>query len=100
MQITRSHSDESTFALAGRFDAHEVAGFRGALEPSLHEHGTRINLDLTNVIFIDSTALAELVRAMKQARLHDGDVVLVGLSDPVRVILELTRLDRALTIAA
>ncbi len=99
-QSTASHAVE--LRLAGRFDAHEVDTFRAILGQILDGSGsgaaTRVLVSLAEVEFIDSTALAELVRGMKHCRERDGDLILVSPSDPVRVILELTRLDLAFTI--
>ncbi len=84
--------------LSGRFDAHEADAFRTSFESIVSAHGGDVHLDLAAVDFIDSTALAEIVRAMKRCREGGHELVIVGVSDPVRVILELTRLDQALTI--
>ena len=55
-------------------------------------------MNLENVVFVDSTALATLVQAMKRCRQLDGDLRLSNLKQPVRMIFELTRLDRAFEI--
>lgn len=84
--------------LAGRFDAFETDTFRETID-SLHSaSNTTLSVDLHDVQFIDSSALAELVRAMKHCREAQGELFLCRLSDPVRVILELTRLDAAFEI--
>ncbi len=84
--------------LNGRFDAHETDAFRATFD-GLNDDGIHhITVGLGDVEFLDSTALAELVRGMKRCRENGGDLVLSSLSDPVRVILELTRLDAAFTI--
>jgi anti-sigma B factor antagonist len=54
-------------------------------------------VDLASVVFVDSSALAELLRSQRAARESDGDLVLVNLSDPVRIILELTALEQVFT---
>ena len=84
--------------LIGRFDAHETAAARTALEPLVGVD--TINIDLSGVNFIDSAGLAELVRLLKRSREQGGHLVLIAPSDPVRVIFELTGLDRAFTLAA
>ncbi len=86
------------FVLSGRFDAHEADGFRAAIDPALKSPEPHVDIDLSDVEFIDSTALAELVRAMKRCREQSGDLRLLTPSNPVQVILELTRLDAAFTI--
>ncbi len=89
----------SELVLHGRFDAHEADLFRAAVEQALEDGHHNIRVHLANVEFVDSTALAELVRGMKRCRELRGDLVLVSPSDPVRVILELTKLDAAFDIA-
>lgn len=85
----------SVLALSGRFDAHEapkVADWLG------RAGGGRAVVNLGGVNFIDSTALATLVQGMKRLREGKGELALCSLQQPVRVIFELTRLDRAFAI--
>lgn len=89
---------EARIALHGRFDAHECPALSTWVDDRLAEGSTRLSVDLSDVSFIDSTALAVLVRGMKHARAAGGDLVLVRPSQTVRVILELTRLDRAFIV--
>ncbi|MDZ8171552.1 STAS domain-containing protein [Microbacterium xanthum] len=84
--------------LAGRFDANEVDGFRAAVAGLVTGAGT-LTIDLEQVVFIDSTALAELIRLNKAATQAGGTLVLSRPSPPVRVILEITHLDMVFTIA-
>jgi len=102
MKLDTTHNDAtntSTVSLEGRFDAHELDPFRDKIDLLTESGVFNINVDLGGVEFLDSTALAELVRGMKRCRENGGDLVLTSLSDPVRVILELTKLDAAFTIA-
>lgn len=94
MNITKS---VASIEIEGRFDAHEAGLFRETIEREIADCPT-IRLSMAQVEFVDSTALAELVRAMKKCREAGGDLILVSLSDPVMVILELTKLDAAFTI--
>lgn len=55
-------------------------------------------VDLSEVDFIDSSALASLVSLATAAKADGRHFDLRSPSDPVRVILELTGLDRALEI--
>ena len=91
---TETGAGHHAISLAGRLDAHEVDGFRLALEPLLTDLGCIIRVDLASVVFVDSSALAELLRAQRAAKATGGDLVLVDLSDPVRIILELTALEQ------
>ena len=101
MQISTldNQTDQSvSLVLAGRFDAHEAELFRTSIEETLQHGTTKIHVNLSEVEFVDSTALAELVRGMKRCREQQGDLVLVDPSHPVRIILELTKLDAAFSI--
>jgi anti-anti-sigma factor len=55
-------------------------------------------VDLRAAELVDSAALGALVLAQKQARRRDGDLVLVGVTDRTRRVLELTGLDRAFRV--
>lgn len=89
---TELEATRGVVQLIGRFDAHEAAAFRRAVQPLLTSGRSVIRLDLSQVAFVDSTALAELVRLHKAAHAIGATVVLGELSDPVRVILEITDL--------
>lgn len=98
--VTDPHSgtDGPYLTLAGRFDAFETELFRSTIE-GLFEHGaSTVFVDLASISFADSSALAELVRVHKRCRDLGGELVIVSPSDPVTVILELTRLDAAFRI--
>jgi anti-sigma B factor antagonist len=88
-----------TVHLVGRFDAHEAPGFRETAHPLLSADAAVVVVDLSQVAFVDSTALAELVRLQKAARALGGEVVLQHPSDPVRVILEITDIGGLFTVA-
>ncbi|HEX5690682.1 MAG TPA: STAS domain-containing protein, partial [Roseiflexaceae bacterium] len=79
--------------ISGRFDAHVAPEVKILLERA--DTPSQVIVNLSGVNFIDSTALATLVGAMKRCRQKGGDLHLFGLQKPVRIIFELTKLDRA-----
>ena len=84
--------------LKGRFDAHEVIPVRDWLDGNIEKGQTRLLIDLAEVNFIDSSALSILVHGLKHSREKGGDLLLCSFQQPVRVIFELTRLDKAFNI--
>lgn len=94
----RSGTEHPELVLDGRFDAFETERFRTTADQILASGVTNLSVDLSDVIFVDSSGLAELVRTMKHCRENGGELFIVSPSDPVRVIFELTRLDAAFTI--
>jgi anti-sigma B factor antagonist len=87
------HNQIAVVELNGRFDAHVAPEVKVLLERA--NTPTQVAVDLSAVTFIDSTALSTLVSAMKRCRQQGGNVHLFGLQKPVRIIFELTKLDRA-----
>ncbi|MFN8464507.1 MAG: STAS domain-containing protein [Caldilineaceae bacterium] len=99
MKITTQKTQGVTvLRLGGRFDAHEVPGVRKALGDVTEQGDSKIVVNLAEVNFIDSSGLASLVQGMKHCRSAGGDLYLCELRQPVRVIFELTRLDRAFAV--
>jgi anti-sigma B factor antagonist len=92
---THAAGNVAVLELAGRFDAHmapAVLEWYGQLPTS------QVIINLAGVNFIDSSALAALVGGMKRCRQRDGDLKLCALQQPVQVIFELTRMQRAFAI--
>ena len=100
MEITINREPQITLAaVGGRFDAHTVPQYVTEVVDRVDEERPNVVLDLSGIEFMDSSALAALVKTLKRAMEHGGDVILVAVADAARIILELTRLDRVFTRA-
>lgn len=97
-ETKRGRHNLAILRLAGRFDAHEEPDVRRWISERLQEGQNQLAINLSEVTFIDSTALSALVSGMKRGREAGGDLLLCGLARPVRIIFELTRLDRVFDI--
>jgi anti-sigma B factor antagonist len=93
---TYLHGQIGLIELSGRFDAHATPALKTWQDQP--DPPANVVVDLSGVTFIDSTALAVLVSGMKRCRQRGGDLHLCGLQQPVRIIFELTKLDRAFEI--
>ncbi len=82
-----------TAAIIGRFDAHGIDRFDREVVALIDDGHAHVIIDLAAVEFMDSSALAGLVRTLKATMTHRGSMTLVDVSDAARIILELTRLD-------
>jgi anti-sigma B factor antagonist len=98
--LKTSSGNIAVLQLKGRFDAHEVVPVGAWLQEQVDAGRVQIIINLEAVNFIDSTALSSLVRGLKHCREKGGELRLCCLQQPVRVIFELTRLDKAFTIHA
>ena len=97
---SRIDGSATVLTMSGRFDAHAAPAMAAALEKAVAATPLRVVVNLEAVSFMDSTALAALVQGMKRARQAGGDLRLCCLQPPVRMIFELTRLDKAFEITA
>lgn len=58
----------------------------------------RVEVDLSNVNYIDSSGIASLVEGLQFAKSNSKDFVLSNPSKQVKAIMELARLDKVFTI--
>ena len=94
---TRVVNTVQVVILQGRLDAHQGK----LMDKNLSEMSDSIKqtvVNLSKVHFIDSTGLSFLIKEMKRRRAQNGDLVLCELQQSVRIIFELTRLDRMFQI--
>jgi anti-sigma B factor antagonist len=85
-------------ALSGSFNNYTAPPARQWLDEAASQPPAYVVVNLSEVNFIDSTALSTLVGGWKSSRELKGDVRLCGLQQPVRMIFEMTRLDRVFEI--
>ena len=99
MEIKKRFSDPvAILEITGRFDAYEIAPVNAWINEQTESGHIYLVCNLEGVNFIDSTALSTLVRGLKHCREKGGNLHLCCLQQPVRVIFELTRLDKAFDI--
>ncbi len=85
--------------LSGEVDLSWSQSVRRAVLDAL-EGDTAVGVDLSAVSYIDSSGIAALVEGFQTARTHGRRFVLVAVSDAVRAVLELARLDRVFLLVA
>lgn len=87
-------------APSGEVDMHESPRLRSALLDAIARAPAAVVVDLAGVTFIDSSGVATLVEAMKLAKAAGLTLVLAGMSENVRNVFALARLDKFFTLAA
>ena len=60
----------------------------------------KVVVDLLKVGYIDSSGLATLVEILKRTKSQSGSLVLSGLSDKVKSLFEITKLDKLFQVSA
>lgn len=86
--------------LTGEIDLYTAPRFKDDLVAVINEGAREVVVDLAGVTFIDSTALGVLISGVKRLHEVDGRLLIVAASRPVVRILEITGLDRVLSIYA
>ena len=90
----------ATARLVGEVDLFTAPRLQERLS-SLFDEGVRtLTLDISQLDFIDTTGLAELVVALKRHRAGGGDVVLHCPRPSTARVLEISGLDRVFTVTA
>ena len=58
----------------------------------------KVIIDLEKVGYVDSSGLATLVEILKKSKSQGGQLALAGLSDKVKSLFEITKLDKLFSI--
>jgi anti-sigma B factor antagonist len=87
-----SRDGHGVLVLRGELDIASVPSLERALSRSCTDGSKTIRIDLSRLVFIDSTGLAAIVLAGKLCEKHDIEFSLVQGSKAVRRLFELTGL--------
>ncbi|PZU96975.1 MAG: sulfate transporter [Leptolyngbya sp.] len=83
---------------AGILDSTKAEEFRASVEAMLAEGAEIILVDLKDITFIDSSGLGTLVVLLKKARSLNRSFCICSINDQVRMLFELTSMDRVFEI--
>jgi anti-sigma B factor antagonist len=97
MALNRSNQ-VMALQLLPRLDAHNVGWLNQQIERLGQEGGSMWVLDMSSVEFLDTPGLVGLVAARQAACDANVQLVLCGLRRPIRMILDLSQLDRVFAI--
>ena len=84
--------------LTGRLDIHTAPRVQQALLELVEHNGGHVLVNLAGVDFVDSTGLTALMTGFQRAEALGGAVRLCCVQPGVRVVLQLTMLDRLLAV--
>jgi anti-sigma B factor antagonist len=96
---TELQGDIALIRLRGEVDLSWSQQVRAAVLDALQKHAA-VGVELSEVSYIDSSGIAALVEGFQSARTRGSRFALVAVSDAVRAVLELARLDRVFLIVS
>lgn len=82
----------------GNLDSVDAERMKRVLGLLIDDGHSRVVVDLSGVVYIDSAGLGALIAAMKQARAAGGDLKLCGLQSEIRSILDMTGLSQRISV--
>ncbi len=94
--IVKSVDTKDDFArieLTGEIDMGCAMGLRSTLMEIIQQRPTTVMIIMSEVDFMDSSGLATLVEALQACRKYQGHLKLIGLTQRVRNVFEISRLD-------
>jgi anti-anti-sigma factor len=94
VQTREAGNGVTVVAPTGRLDVAGAPALKDAIGEALKNGQPRVVIDMEGVSFVDSTGLGSVIAALKQIRSAQGDLRLAAPNQQVRVVLELTTLDR------
>ncbi|HVT89937.1 MAG TPA: STAS domain-containing protein [Tepidisphaeraceae bacterium] len=90
----RSEGDTIFATVRGEIDLHSSPALRDTILGALNKfRPKKVILDLSQVPYMDSSAVAVLVEALQKMRKAGGKICLVALQPRVKGLLEIARLD-------
>ena len=100
ISAARQEGDSVVVAVRGEIDLHNSPELRGALLDMLNRlKPKKLILNLAQVPYMDSSAIAVLVEALQKLRRNGGKIYLTGLQPRVKGLLEIARLDTIFVLA-
>jgi len=80
----------------GRLDMASAPAFRERVKQLVESGSLRLIVDLGEVSFVDSSGLGAVIGGLKVARQAGGDLRIARANEQVKLVLELTSLNRLL----
>lgn len=94
MSFSLEHSNDVTIVtVEGQLVVTNRQEFKQMVLDAMEQGARTVVVDFTGASYIDSSGLGALVSLSRRLRDAGGDLRLVGLSDELRTLFELTRLD-------
>jgi len=97
----RQENDSVIAAIRGEIDLHNSPELRGVLiGPLIQQQPKRLILNLSQVPYMDRSAIAVMVETLQKLRKFGGKLYLTNLQPRVKGLLEIARLDSIFVITA
>jgi anti-sigma B factor antagonist len=100
VETRQTEGGVTVVAPTGRLDVAGAPALKDVMNGLAQNGPPKVVIDMEGVSFVDSTGLGSVIAALKQVRNGQGELRLAAPNQQVRVVLELTTLDRVFTYYA
>ena len=94
VQTRQTDGGVTVVAPTGRLDVAGAPALKDAMSDLAKNGPPKVVIDMEGISFVDSTGLGSVIAALKQIRHRQGELRLAAPNQQVRVVLELTTLDK------
>jgi anti-sigma B factor antagonist len=94
VQTRQTDGGVTVVAPTGRLDVAGAPALKDAMNDLGRNGPPKVVIDMEGVSFVDSTGLGSVIAVLKQIRSRQGELRLAAPNQQVRVVLELTTLDK------
>lgn len=88
-----NQNDICVLELSGELDYHSSPDLRDKLNELVGKQTTKILVNLKGVDYMDSSGIATFVEAFQKTKRYQGKLILAALTDTVRGVFEIAKLD-------
>ncbi|MBC1458103.1 STAS domain-containing protein [Listeria newyorkensis] len=92
VEIRETDSNHAKVVVGGEIDAYTAPKLKEALSEFVDQENFKLQIDLAGVSYMDSTGLGVFVGLFKNLRAKKSELELVGLSDRIYRLFEITGL--------
>ncbi|MBC1475489.1 STAS domain-containing protein [Listeria grandensis] len=92
VEIRETDSNHAKVVVGGEIDAYTAPKLKEGLSQFMDQENVKLQIDLADVSYMDSTGLGVFVGLFKNLRARNSELELVGLSDRIFRLFEITGL--------
>ncbi|EUJ22750.1 anti-anti-sigma factor (antagonist of RsbW) [Listeria grandensis FSL F6-0971] len=92
VETRETDSNHAKVVVGGEIDAYTAPKLKESLSQFMDQENVKLQIDLTDVSYMDSTGLGVFVGLFKNLRVRNSELELVGLSDRIFRLFEITGL--------
>ena len=93
LEVKKRQDREPIIYLFGELDIYESTNFKIKVLDEVEKYTGDLYLDFTNLDYIDSTGLGELIAILKDLKEDGREVYLIGVNERIRKLFKITQLE-------